>query len=268
MAFVHADPTALPAAKYETDTAKREKLDAFRSKVQKAKHVKFWRSAEDLAGKVALSYSQYTQQYPSVGWVRADGLASTDALEELVVLRKRVQDLQAELNNVSVSAPPESQNLASGDEEFQFEAYVSGYVSPLGGYSRKTVRHWFDAAVSWDKIFHALAPKLLSETSEKELKSALKTFVMTISWSKEVQDGLIAEARTVDAHAEYDDIKSKSIEITDETFETVLVQLLALGLIQKGVQKRGVNDTNKYWTVTPWGEKSALRLRAIPSGTS
>lgn len=264
MAFVHADPTALSAAKYETDNLKREKLDAFRSKVQKAKHVKFWRSSEDLAGKVALSYSLFVQQYPASGWVRADGLASAEALEEVVKLRKKVAELEFSLNAVSVNAPPEAASIASGSDKFAMEARIKGTVTLSGGYSGKAVIHWFERPVTWDQIFNALAPRLLSEGSESELKGALGALIANAHLDENLESDFMERVHAINKNVSFSEVRHLTIEVEEEAFGTVLVQLLALGLIQKGSQKRGVNDENKYWTVTPWGEKYALRLRAIP----
>jgi hypothetical protein len=54
MAFLHGDPDSIPVAKAERSEAAQEKLMAFRSKIQGAKHVKYWSNPDDLAGKVAL----------------------------------------------------------------------------------------------------------------------------------------------------------------------------------------------------------------------
>ena len=53
MAFLHQSPEKLPFEHSEGDPSAREKLDAFRARVQLARHVKLWTSPEDLVGKVA-----------------------------------------------------------------------------------------------------------------------------------------------------------------------------------------------------------------------
>jgi hypothetical protein len=268
MAFVHAEPTKLPAERFETDNAKREKLEGFRAKVQKAKHVKYWRSAEDLAGKVALSYSQFVQQYPSIGWIRADKLASQEVLQEVVELRKRVSDLEGDLREASVGPPPEAAELASGGQLFSFRALIRGSVRTRNMYSSQTITHWFDGKLTWDSLFQAVAPKLLSEVQEPERKSTLNAYALAELLDEPLMDALVKEAQVSDQSAEMRDISGVKVSIDDETFETILVQFIALGLIQRGTQKRGINDRNKYWTVAPWGEKRALQLRAIRSGHS
>src|SRR4051812_22132561 len=65
MAFLHENPDEIPAGKSETSDETRAKLAAFRSKVQASKHVKYWRSPDDLAGKVARSYASFQRNYPA-----------------------------------------------------------------------------------------------------------------------------------------------------------------------------------------------------------
>jgi len=55
------------------------------------------------------------------------------------------------------------------------------------------------------------------------------------------------------------------IDIVSESYNTVIVQLIALQLITKSKKKktRSVNDTSSYWTLTLQGEALMMRLRAI-----
>jgi hypothetical protein len=72
MAFLHGDPLEIEVGKAEVEEKIREKLAAFRAKVEKKKHVKYWASPERLSGQVALSYASFRQTYPAVGWVKGD----------------------------------------------------------------------------------------------------------------------------------------------------------------------------------------------------
>lgn len=64
----------------------------------------------------------------------------------------------------------------------------------------------------------------------------------------------------------YDHDKLKSYDhfhLINDSFETIKVQLVALGLIQKGLKKHVPSDTNLYWSLTPFGETKLMTLRAI-----
>ena len=52
--------------------------------------------------------------------------------------------------------------------------------------------------------------------------------------------------------------------IFDDDFDTIKVQLFALGLIKKSEKKHAVSDVNRYWTLTPYGQNMMMMLRAIP----
>ena len=51
--------------------------------------------------------------------------------------------------------------------------------------------------------------------------------------------------------------------IIDEDFQTIKVQLRALGLINKSEKNRSVKDIKTYWALTPYGDSVMNRLRAI-----
>ena len=68
MAFLHSNLGGLKSDLCETTEERRVKLDNFREKVQTAKHVKFWKSTDDLAGQVALTYNKFVRLYPATGW--------------------------------------------------------------------------------------------------------------------------------------------------------------------------------------------------------
>jgi hypothetical protein len=70
MAFLHGSPDDISVGKSDIDADLRAKLEAFTHKVKQAKHVKQWNTAEDLAGKIALSFTSFIRSYPAAGWVR------------------------------------------------------------------------------------------------------------------------------------------------------------------------------------------------------
>jgi hypothetical protein len=56
--------------------------------------------------------------------------------------------------------------------------------------------------------------------------------------------------------------------ITDADFQTIKVQLRALGLIAKSTKPRSVKDIDTYWTLTSYGDTVMTRLRAIQRNLS
>lgn len=80
-------------------------------------------------------------------------------------------------------------------------------------------------------------------------------------------DSFITERNTATLQ-ENDSLKGlvvKQFSLTDEDFNTVKVQLIALKLISRSTKKktRSVSDRNAYWMLTPYGESVMISLRAI-----
>src|ERR1039458_686078 len=158
IALLHENPDEIPLGKSEKDEVLRQKLQQFRDKVKKGRLVKFWKTADDLAGKVALSLSQTMKTYPAVGWVRADRVANVEVLGEINELRKQNALLQKQLaateeELINLASPPALENLAGLDEEFK-----------LGGRywneDRAEYRDW-DVTTTWRKIFARVSPYLV-----------------------------------------------------------------------------------------------------------
>lgn len=97
LAFLHGRPDEIPVGKSELNSDARLKLDAFRERVARGRLVRFWTSGEDLQKHVALSLSKATKDYPAIGWVRANQTPSGRAFNELSRLRRRVGELEKEL---------------------------------------------------------------------------------------------------------------------------------------------------------------------------
>lgn len=94
LAFIHEKPEEIPMGKSEIEPELRSCLITFRDKVSTGRLVKFWSTAKELPGIVALSLSKCIKAYPAIGWVRADKIASLELLEEVNELRKINQQLE------------------------------------------------------------------------------------------------------------------------------------------------------------------------------
>ncbi len=116
IAFLHADPGAIPAANTESTDEGKHKLEAFRQ-LAKTKVVKYWSSPADLALKVSRSVGQLIKRHPATGWVRANEAAEI-AAPEILRLRDRIEELQAQLDK-AVQPPEGSEQLAQGNDEYK-----------------------------------------------------------------------------------------------------------------------------------------------------
>jgi len=69
----------------------------------------------------------------------------------------------------------------------------------------------------------------------------------------------------IETYGEDDQFQNQTIvrvKITSDDFQTIKIQLRALGLITKSNRARSVKDTESYWTLTPYGDTVMTRLRA------
>ncbi|PYY64451.1 hypothetical protein DEJ30_08285 [Curtobacterium sp. MCPF17_003] len=263
MAFLHGAPGKLLAEQAEDSDARREKLNLFRKKVEKTKHVKYWATPEDLAGKVALSWNSFRRRYPAVGWVRADQLSSKESLEALAKAQSEIESLKRQLNEVRTEAPVGSELLAQGTGKFSLPVYAKGNWRKQGGYSRN-IGVWTEVELTWDRVFGYLGLRMMQEASEKTLEEDLAA-VARIDYIADLREIFRAKAKE---YAESNEVSNYSanlsgVDVSDEDFQTVLLQFDALGLIRHSQKTRSVKDTSNYWTLTPYGHTRLVQLRAL-----
>lgn len=81
MSFIVDNLESLPSEKSETTDVGRGALKRFRNKVSSGRLIKHYSSKEELGRVVAISMYRCMQDYPAVGWVRADGTNADSSLE-------------------------------------------------------------------------------------------------------------------------------------------------------------------------------------------
>jgi hypothetical protein len=105
--------------------------------------------------------------------------------------------------------------------------------------------------LSWDEIFNAIGPYLIDEMTESAMRNVLEQSAFKELVSDEAVSTQLSQV-AVTTH-----------RISSDDFQTIKVQLLALGLIRKSAKARPVKDSSAYWTLTPFGESTLNRLRAV-----
>jgi hypothetical protein len=249
IAFTHKDPGKIILEKSETLPDGKRRLGEFRSLVEK-KLCKQWDSPQDLGSVVSRSLVQLIKSTPAIGWVRANELADSEATSELLRLRREVDELRDALNQARTSAPKGSEDLAQGEEEFELRFSFSA-LTP-GTFSRHA--SGASAMVSWNELFALIAPLMMQESSEAPLLKTLDRFV------EERERIRLSES------SEYEGMRLLDFGVNRDDFQTIKIQLSALGLIVKSARPRSVKDAQTYWTLTPYGDEVMTRLRAIRRG--
>jgi hypothetical protein len=248
MAFLHENPETLSREKTDTDDRAWKSLSAFRAKVEKKHTCRYWKSADDLKAQVLVAVSSAMKRHPAVGWVRADQVPLGSTLADVLALRNRIAELEAEATATSLAPPVGTEDLQQGDDNFsvscRFDSRSREKYSDVESYT-------IDVETTWNAIFGAVAPTLINEASDSDLRSALRAhFTSTVN-------GALAGNRKVRGR------KIENHTYAKDEIETCIVQLRALQLITESVKKRGVRDTRTYWQLTPYGDRLMTQLRAL-----
>jgi hypothetical protein len=188
---------------------------------------------------------QLKKSHPATGWVRANLVPDEGASTEILRLRKQIEALEAQMAAASVKPPAGTEGLAGGEDKFEIVWNV-GYR--MAGEPQKRYLRAFSFETSWNDIFAAISPMLIDDASESSIKNYLTDYV----WDRADRSFLREE-----------NLKHVAHEVTEDSFQTMKVQLRALGLITKSTKQRGVKDPGTYWTLTPYGDALMNQVRAM-----
>ena len=126
--LLHKNPDNLPRGKTETSSDAWEKLKSFREKVESKHTCVFWESPEELKAKVIVGLTSSVKRYPAVGWIRADLMPYRDVISEMLMLRRKISELESEATKVENRPPHGAEELVQGDDEYEMKWYsISGH---------------------------------------------------------------------------------------------------------------------------------------------
>jgi hypothetical protein len=248
IALLHENPSKISLEHSEPEAAGREKLQKFRDKVSKGRLVKFWKSAAELPGLVSMNLAHAMNAHPAVGWVRANGVASEKILGEINEVRKRNAEIQTLLQSATAAlehlkSPPLIKNLAGLDEEIEVPCH----------YTLRNGKRYFCAKTTWRKLFASVSPFLEKYPNEDEVGKILAHSLF------------VDEQRTYGGYGPH---------LDDQSFQTVAVQLKALGLVKIAYSSPPSGRSGLWlagagiWSLTPKGEKLMLERRTVRAKTT
>lgn len=242
--FLHKDPDSLPKKKTEQTQSGQKRFQKFREFV-KQKPCKFWETPQELGSVASRSLIMLQRKNPGIGWVRGDMVPDQEAVKEILELRKQIDTLKSELTSSRTVAPPGTEELAQGEDEFIISYKTSSSKN------HQDFKWTPSLKTTWNEIFYHVSPLMINEASEWDLERALSEFVKNYG---------VTELAKTDKGKGHDFGYTR---ISDEDFQTIKIQLRALGLIRKSVKSRSVKDTQTYWTLTAYGDSVMNRLRAV-----
>lgn len=147
IAFLHKDISQLTGKKLETgDGNKKKLLEEFRALAQ-YKMCKYWTTKDELGSVVSRSLIQQIKTKPAIGWVRANLVADESAAQEILKLRRKVEELE---------------NLIPKDVPIRPEVRSIEYFKKLAKkYPRNAIQEaWshLERAVQYASLTHDLDP--------------------------------------------------------------------------------------------------------------
>src|SRR6266478_1740518 len=230
IALIHENPEGIPFGKSEKDPVLHQRLQRFRGKASTNRLVKFWKSAGDLPGLVALSLANTIKMYPAVGWIRANKVASEDLLTEINDLRKQ----NAALQTSAAEFMPTMENLAGLEDKIELRGtFHDRFLNRW--------RHWTTTA-TWAEIFACVSPYMIRIPNDEFVKSVLAK---------------AAFARSGDSD------EGDQPHLDDQQFRTVAVQLQALGLVKLEYSQTSSGGMGLFWSLTPSGQRLMMELRTV-----
>lgn len=112
LAFIHAAPGTIPAERTEMDPQARERLGAFKKKVQQSV-VNFYKTPHELALHVMASLVDLKDRKPGIGFIRADQAIEAKRYADLLEENQRLKESLIKLEAADIPFP-------GADEAFTF----------------------------------------------------------------------------------------------------------------------------------------------------
>ena len=235
ISFIHEHPENLPD-KY-TEKEYKEELAKFRE-IAKNSLVCHWNTKGDLTKDVVLSLIGEFKTHPRIGWMRADEKSSNEQNKELLRLREENEKLHDKIKILEENAPDGTDDLCQGDDEFVLQIKAIAVDDSDDGYGDYDYEE-FEYKMSWNDICKAILPHLVQFCWEHNMSAPLENFI---------------EAK---------EPRYTSVHIKDISFQTIKVQLIALGLIIEAPKVKTSKTLAAAWTLTKFGTLTLMRIGAL-----
>lgn len=242
IAFLHSNSEILMSSKTEKDKKKIARLESFKEIVKK-KLCKYWSSPQELGAVVSRSISQAKKNYPRTGWIRADSVSETSE-KEVVMLYKKIEQLEKQLSETSALVSTKISNLADDDE------IIEVYIDISSGYGSSSKNQRVKLMLTWNIIGYYLLPKLFDSVSEASFKASIPTFLKEMYVMEYPRKQLEI----------YSKISSPNL------YDTIKIQFQLLELIKyydSEVVKDDKTKNIKMVALTAKGKEKLINLRAV-----
>lgn len=169
-----------------------------------------------------------------------------EAAQEALALRRQIEELQARLHQLAAHGPAGTESLAQGGDAFSI-GFAFERQSMKTGKNDKI--YWVKAGegsakveITWDEIFARIAPLMIEPATSYVMVNELNS--------------LIEAKSAATLMKRYPDDRLQNFRIYKEDYDTIKVQLRALGLIAT----TGERDS---WGLTEYGDGYMNKLLAV-----
>ena len=237
--FLPKHPEKIESGKAEQTEAGKKALSAFKEKVQH-KMVKFYENPADLGSVVSRSVVKLIKNFPAEGWVKANNTLDEKTIRRINTLQAENEKLREELDEVKYRAPEGTDALSQGSDTFLISFSID-YA--WKDYTEEILEEFptCNISLSWNSIFCAIAPHLVGECSEYDIRKIVEELV-SLEIQLQAQDNVLLFLP-----------KHRGCSISELDFGTIILQLKALGLITLSTHKHS-GAHKVYWTLTPYGD--------------
>jgi hypothetical protein len=251
LGFVRKDITSIPAKDYETDAAKRQKLERFRAKVL-SRICRQYDEPVELGMLVMKSLMNETRTNPRVGWVRADQARGQEDVEreqsllaDLKQKDKLIKKYERKIRDQSIKldgiAP---EQMAQGTDTYPVSVIFTDQ-------RKQTVSR--DVLMTWDEILSVIGPCMYGYILRRG-EPAYNKLVGRYSF-----EGSLIEYIRAKMISQCD---NRQITILPHQIDTILIQLKQLGLLamtEKTKEEHG--EDFRGFTLTPASEERLTRTK-------
>jgi len=245
------DTVSWPSNLIDKESEKIEKLVQFKNKIKK-KMVSFWKNTEDLYGKGSISLMKSFNLFPRVGWVKGDTVTNEEATQEILRLRKQIDVMNEQMGEYEQEAGIKSLAYAQGKETANLKGLYDVTDPNTSQYRRAFKLKDVETAVTttWEEIIAFALPSITSSPSEQQLRNTLGR--------------LFRDKLPPALHAELQPYSVEHVRLSEESYNTVKIQLLALGYAEL-VDDEKADKRKVIWSLTKSGLRQMYQTHAQPA---
>lgn len=201
------------------------RLGEFKSLVR-SKPVSFWKSAEDLYGKVSIALTKQITANPREGWVRASAVVGPQVTNELSRLSAENASLRQEISGLAKTIEDDH----TAEVRTLFEDLRNRSITLSYKYTKSDAEWSQSKEETYASCFFDVAAMLASEV---ELDEAAKSLAMYLREDSDLGWWTVA---------------------TNQVRE-YFANLMALGLVEPSKRRHAVSDSGEYWSLTELGNE-------------